>query len=222
MNATYTSVGRIFLLWLLAVAGLSSCKDNKELVDQPLYTGPLSSLDSINTLLSDSGNLIMHLMADRQNNFENQDREWPEGLFLESFNDEGKISIMFSANYVYYNNEEQLYRAEGNVLVRSYENGDELNTEELFWSPRKKEFYTEKFVTIKSEGEVHTGEGMEANQDFTSYRILKPKGTFTLDEEPQNKSEASEEIANTSATKQIQPKISPIKPPSKLERPSKQ
>ena len=39
-------------------------------------------------------------------------------------------------------------------------------------------------MTIKSEDEVHTGEGMESNQDFTEYRILKPSGTFTLEDDP--------------------------------------
>ncbi len=122
------------------------------------------------------------MKAARQNDFENGDTEWPAGLFLESFGETGSSQTTFKANYVYYTREENLYRAEGNVIVMNLDNGDELNTEELFWNPAEESFYTDKFVTIKSEDEVHTGEGLRANQDFTSYRILKPSGSFVLED----------------------------------------
>ena len=63
------------------------------------------------------------------------------------------------------------------------ETGDELNTELLFWSPGEEKFYTDKFVTIISEGEVHTGKGLSANQDFSSYKILEPAGTIQIEED---------------------------------------
>ena len=86
----------------------------------------------------------------------------------------------FDANYVYYSADENLYHAEGNVIVRSNENGDQLRTEELFWDPEAKEFYTDKFVTIHTDDEVHTGEGMRADQDFTYYSILSRKEPLLL------------------------------------------
>lgn len=173
---------RIFFLGIFLL--ILGCSQDKDLVNQKEYEGPLSSLDSINTLLSDSARIIMHMEAPRQNNFENGDQEWPNGLFLESYDKNGEVTTIFKANYVFYNGEENLYRAEGNVIVRSNESGDELNTEELYWDPTAEKFYTEKFVTINTDGEVHTGEGMEAKQDFSSYRILKPRGTFTLEDDP--------------------------------------
>lgn len=163
----------------------SACEDRKDLVDQKLYDGPLSSMDSINTVLSDSAQLVMHMVAPRQNDFENGDKEWPQSLFLESYDEQGKSETTFSANYVYFTRKENLYRAEGNVVVENLETGDKLNTEELFWNPKEEKFYTEKFVTIKSDDEVHTGEGLSANQDFTEYRILKPAGSFVLEDSDQ-------------------------------------
>lgn len=138
--------------------------------------------------MSDSAKLVFHMTAAKENSFENGDAEWPKGLFLESFGHEGQSKTSFRANYVYYTKADNLYRSEGNVIVQNLATGDELNTEELFWNPSKKgeEFYTEKFVTIKSEDEVHTGEGLKSNQDFTSYRILKPSGSFVLEEAEPN------------------------------------
>ncbi|MEM9897019.1 MAG: LPS export ABC transporter periplasmic protein LptC [Bacteroidota bacterium] len=175
---------RIFILVLWTV--ILACEQRKDLVDQVLYEGPLSSMDSISTLLSDSGNIVMHMKADRQNNYENGDQEWPGGFFLESYDSDGLVTTMFRADSVYYSKMERLYHATGNVIVRNLENGDELKTEELFWDPDEDLFYTEKFVTIKSDDEVHSGEGMEASQDFSSYEILKPNGTFTLEDDPSN------------------------------------
>jgi len=187
-NAILNKIQDRILFLLLVGLMLSFCNQKKELVDKPLYEGPISSMDSINTLLSDSGKIIMHMVAVRQNNFENGDKEWPDGLFLESFDKSGEVTSLFYANYVYFNSAENLYRAEGDVKVKSNESGDELNTEELFWNPTEEEFYTDKFVTINTDDEVHTGEGMRADQDFSSYRILKPKGTFTLEDDPSNPS----------------------------------
>jgi LPS export ABC transporter protein LptC len=180
-----TVPGRFLLLalWVLT----NACDQRKDLIDAPEYDGPLSSMDSAYTLMSDSGIIVMKMEAALQNNFENGDREWPNGLFIEWYNKRGQVTSYFSANYVYYTQAENLYKAEGNVVVKSVQNNDELKTEELYWNQKEEKFYTDKFVTIKSEDEVHTGEGMESNQDFTEYRILKPSGTFTLEDNPNQK-----------------------------------
>lgn len=166
----------------MGVISLLSCSDRKDLVDQKLYEGPTSSLDSVTTLLSDSANVVLRLSSEKQYNFENGDREWPEGFLLESNTSEGKAESSFVANYVFYDKKEDLYHAKGNVIVLNFENGDELNTEELFWDPTEETFATDKFVTIKSDDEVHTGEGLNATQDFSTYTILKPSGTFLIEE----------------------------------------
>ncbi len=183
LNATWKVLPGRFLvlgLWVVFLA----CNQRKDLIDQPLYEGPLSSMDSAITQMSDSGLVVMKLETALQNNFENGDREWPSGFRIHWYNKRGQVTSFFTANYVYFTKAENLYRAEGNVIVKSYANQDELNTEELFWNQTEEKFFTDKFVTIKSDDEVHTGEGMQSNQDFTEYRILKPNGTFTLEDDP--------------------------------------
>lgn len=58
-----------------------------------------------------------------------------------------------------------------------------LMSEELYWDTRKKKIYTEKFVKIKTPKYILTGVGLEANQDFTEYKILKPKGKIYIEDE---------------------------------------
>ncbi|MBC6400962.1 MAG: LPS export ABC transporter periplasmic protein LptC [Ekhidna sp.] len=199
-----------FLVLYLFIS-LNSCDQRKDLVDQPLYEGPVSSLDSVNTLVSDSGLFVMHVEAPKQQEFETGDIEWPEGVFVEYFDKQGNVTTLFSADYVYYTKKEELYHAKGDVVVRNNQTADELTTEELFWDEVKEEYYTEKFVTIKSDDEVHTGEGLKANRDFTSYQILKPSGTFTLEDDPSSSLKGDSpppnpEIAPDSVSKKPVPK----------------
>lgn len=183
ITATWKFILSRFLVLCLGLLILS-CNQRKDLIDQPLYEGPLSSMDSAITLLSDSGVVVMQMKSAIQNNFENGDREWPKGFTIEWYNMKGQTTGSFSANYVFFTKAENLYKAQGNVQVKSNVRQDELSTEELFWNQTEEKFYTDKFVTIESDGELHTGEGMESNQSFTEYRILKPNGTFTLDDDP--------------------------------------
>ncbi|MEP0367780.1 MAG: LPS export ABC transporter periplasmic protein LptC [Cyclobacteriaceae bacterium] len=181
------SHGRFFVYvhaFLLALGVfIFSCETRKELVDQELYDGPTITMDSVYTKLSDSAKVIMILQAKKQNDFENDDREWPEGMYLEYLDDFGQVESTFKADYVYYTAETDIYRGEGNVVVKNIESGDELTTEELYWSPEEERFYTDRFVTIVSEDEVHTGEGLEADEDFETYKITNPSGTISVDED---------------------------------------
>lgn len=148
----------------------------------PLYEGPIMEVKDVVTLFSDSARVRIRLQAKTQLEFESGDREFPDGVFLEFFEKDGSKSSTLSAERGQYMAKEKLYRAEGNVIVISLLTNDELNTEELFWDPMKEKIYTEKFVTIKSEGEVHSGQGMTASQDFSTYTITKPTGTLTIDD----------------------------------------
>ncbi|MGI8599360.1 MAG: LPS export ABC transporter periplasmic protein LptC [Chitinophagaceae bacterium] len=81
-----------------------------------------------------------------------------------------------------YDKENDLYAGKGDVVLKSFEKEQQLNTEELYWKQSEQNVFTDKFVRIESEGEILTGEGLTAKQDFSSYRILKPTGTFTMPE----------------------------------------
>jgi LPS export ABC transporter protein LptC len=173
--------GRFFIGLVICI----SCAE-EDVKDKPVYNGPTISMDSVNTMLTDSAELILRMQAPKEEAFENGDREWKEGLSLQYFDEEGRVSSTFKSEYAYYQKEENLYKGTGDVVVKSLKNGDELNTEELFWDPDKKEFYTDKFVTIRTDDELHKGEGLRANEDFTWYKIIKPSGTFTLEDEGNN------------------------------------
>ncbi len=172
----------VFIM-LVVIVGQTSCENRKELLNQEIYNGPIMEMANINTMMTDSGKLILRLKAPDQLQFENGNKSWPAGLILEYYSSPEKPAFTFRSNMADFNAKGNLYRGEGNVIVKNLETGDELNTELLFWSPAEEKFYTDNFVTIISEGEVHTGKGLSANQDFSSYKILEPAGTIQIEED---------------------------------------
>ena len=181
-----TAKNNLFLyqfLILIPWLGFVTCKQQNDLSSTQIYEGPIVSMDSISTILSDSGVLIMEMKAPKQNNYENGNREWGYGFKIKWLNENGQTTRYITADHVYYTKVDNLYKATGNVIVKNEIKNDELRTQELVWNRKEKKIYTDKFVTIKSDDELHTGNGLNSNEEFTEYHIIKPNGTFSLEED---------------------------------------
>ncbi|MCG8308013.1 MAG: LPS export ABC transporter periplasmic protein LptC [Cytophagales bacterium] len=171
-------------LVIIGLVLLPGCQSRtNEVLEIQEYTGPIAELGPAVTYYSDSARVKMRMEAPRQLEFGNGDREFPEGLYLQFFNTEGAPTSTLKADYCYYTKKEDLYKATGNVVVKDVETNDRLDTEELFWNQKKEEVFTEKFVRIEKDGELHVGDGLEAKQDFSYWKILNSKGTISLEEQ---------------------------------------
>ena len=122
------------------------------------------------------------MLADLVYEFENGDREFPEGLYLEFYDESGKLESTLRANEAYYFKKENQWRGRGKVEVKNLEKNEQLNTEELFWKPADEKIFTDKFVTIRQQSDVIYGQGLEAKQDMSDYVIKKPEGEFSVDD----------------------------------------
>ena len=98
------------------------------------------------------------------------------------YNEFGRLQSTLRANYARYIKKEDHWRGEGKVEVKNIEKNEQLNTEELFWNPKTKKIFTSKFVTIKVQGDVIYGTGLDAMQDLSDYQITNPKGTIEVNE----------------------------------------
>jgi LPS export ABC transporter protein LptC len=167
---------------LLIIFVLTSCNEIQQESDMPIYEGPILELTNTTSYYSDSSVVRIKLQAPKQLEFENNDREFKEGIYLEFYEPDGSLSSNLKANYCYYYAKEDKWRALGDVIVKNIANNEQLNTEELFWVPDDEIVYTNKFVRIETEGEIYMGEGMEAKQDFSWWRIENSRGTIDLNE----------------------------------------
>lgn len=147
-----------------------------------LYQGPSIEMKDVIILYSDSARVKIRMKAKVQHQYENGDKIFEKGIFMEFYDRNKNIISTFESQYAEYKHETNLYKGVGNVTIINKETNNTLHTEELFWDPHKKEVYTSKYVTIQSDGEIHSGEGLVASDDFTHYKIAKPQGTMRIDD----------------------------------------
>ena len=136
-------------------------------------------------LFSEKEKITIKIEAKRVGEFQNGDRQFPEGVFIEFYNEQGAITSTLSANSAFFYKADNKWKGLGNVEVKNIEKGEQLNTEELFWFPAKKDISTDKFLTIRTIDRVIFGTGLDAKQDMSTYRIQDVQGEFPIDEEEQ-------------------------------------
>ncbi|MFA0961610.1 LPS export ABC transporter periplasmic protein LptC [Roseivirga sp. BDSF3-8] len=181
----FTSRRHTFLsLMLMAIVAVATAcsDDSKALEEMKPYEGPMLEMDSVETLFSDSAIVRVRLVAGKRLDFRNGDSEYPEGVYIEFFGPDGNLRSTLRSNKGFYHGETNLYQVDGNVEVIN-EQSEKLNTEQLFWNPADEQVYTEKFVRIQSDGQLLMGEGLRAEQDFSSYEIMKPTANIDMEQQ---------------------------------------
>src|SRR5882724_10929419 len=149
---------------------LLSCS-SKEASKPMVYEGPLRQAQNVIMHYTEKERVKMILRAKKVNEYQNGDREFPEGIYLEFYNETGKLSSTLRANTAYYFKQEDKWRGRGKVEVVNIDKHQQLNSEELFWKPDTKKIFTDKFVTITDLQDVIYGTGLDADQDLANYSL---------------------------------------------------
>ena len=156
--------------WCIPLVFLGACV-TKEKPKPVIYDGPLRQAENITLHYAERDKVKTILQAKKVNEFQNGDREFPEGVYLEFFDEMGKMNSTLRANTAYYFKQENKWRGRGDVVVINMGKDQQLNTEELFWMPATKKIFTEKFVTITDHQDIIYGTHLKANQDLSNYSL---------------------------------------------------
>ncbi len=176
--------GVLFLLLFTA------CENSLE--DVQLYTHKgivaLETGDNVEILYSEQGKLKMKMLVTRLERYGGDKPfiDMKNGVQLFFYDSLGNTSSTLRANKaINYINEDRL-EAMGEVVVTGSE-GQKIETEFLVWEASEKDtekkIWSDKFVTITTKDEILMGDGFEARQDFSQYRIKKLKGTVQVKDE---------------------------------------
>lgn len=179
--AFIVSMSRLYTIaWCLCFS-MVGCNpmENKEPIE---YKGPMKEAEDVELYYNEKDQVKIKMVADLLYEFENGDREFPKGVYMEFYDEFGRLESTLQANHAFFFKKDEQWRGRGNVEVKNIAKNEQLNTEELFWKPKEKNIFTEKFVTIRQQGDVIYGEGLEAMQDLSDYVIKKPAGVFEVDE----------------------------------------
>jgi LPS export ABC transporter protein LptC len=145
------------------------------------YSGPLREGEDIEVFSTEKDQVKSKMKAKKVLEFQNGDLEFPDGIFVESYDEFGKLTSTLKANTAFYFKGEKKFRGRGKVEVTNLEKQEQLTTEELFWKPDIKKIFTDKFVTIKEPNRLITGTGLEAAQDMSYYSIANITADLDID-----------------------------------------
>ena len=165
----------------------TACENDIQKVNEFTRTDQSPSLviKEIETTYSDSGVVKVMLKAPQLTRFEKLDQpidEYPEGLTVTFYSSDFEITGMLTCEYAKYIVNDNLWETRKNVEAENLQTGEKLNTEQLFWNVEKELLYSDAFVRITTADEVLFGDGLEAKQDFSKWKITKPKGTLTIND----------------------------------------
>lgn len=108
--------------------------------------------------------------------------EFPEGIYLENFNQDLSIESSLVADYAYYNDSLKIWTVSGHVHALNTK-GEQFDTPLLHWNQNTERIYSDSAITITRETSVIHGIGFESNQSMTQYIIKHPTGVIPIKDE---------------------------------------
>jgi LPS export ABC transporter protein LptC len=187
----YKKYFSLFILTVASVLLFSGClKPSKTMEEMKPYDGPVMEVEILETTFSESAETTVKLKAPRQWELQNGDREFPNGLLVE-FYEQGSIKSTLTANYGKVYKETNKYMVSGNVVIKNLKEERKMTTEEMFWLPSKGEndknkgrilVDSTKQVIITTKTNVLYGKGLNAAQDLSDYEITHPTGSFNVNQ----------------------------------------
>ena len=177
------------LLAILFSFSLSSCENDLSKVEKIASNEislPVETSKMVELMYSDSSIVKAKLKTPILKFYKvaNPYHEMSRGLYVEFYNANGEVESTLSAKHGRKFQNQGIIEVKDSVVVINNK-GERLDTERLVWNEKTKKIYTNSFVRITTQKDIMFGEGMEANQNFTNYRIYKYRGSVSLDETEQ-------------------------------------
>ena len=175
---------------LLAFGILCSCEnDVKKVASLTKKNEPNSRGKNVSLIYSEKANVKIKVTAPVMEEYgiEEKDKyiEMQKGIKVQFFDSLLKVTSTLTSKYAIHRVGEKIMEAKNDVVVVN-DKGEQLNTEHLIWNEDSSKIYSDKFVKITTEDEILMGEGMEANQDFSKWKIHKIKGIINVKEEEED------------------------------------
>lgn len=162
------------------IASLCSCESNFKDVQRinSVAFSPSGETENINLKYTDSGKVKAVLVSPLMLDFSNLEygfNEFPKGVHVTLFDDSGKKSYVVSDYAISYANT-NIIDLQGNVKITT-EDGNKLETEQLFYDQKNEWFYTEKkFKFTNKEGSLLEGPGVDFSKDFKIVNAQQNRG----------------------------------------------
>lgn len=195
----------IFLILVIGYIFFACRNEVKDVVEHPTdpETTPTMTTDSVRTLVSDSGITKYRITTQTWLMYEEAKKpfwRFPDGLLLEQFDSVFNVAASIICDSATYFKDDQLWRLDGNVNIETVKK-EIILTNQLFYSQRKNEIYSDSFVHIEQNNRIIEGYGFISNDRMTTYSLDSVSGIFPMERQmTQQRREANDSIEDASGT----------------------
>jgi LPS export ABC transporter protein LptC len=177
MNSIFRNSIPFFSLLICLV--IVSCESNFKEVQKMGVSEftPSGDADSINLKYTDSGRITANLISPKMLDYATVEfpfTEFPKGMHLTLFDKNGKQTYI-DADYAVRYKITDMIDLQGHVKI-SNQNGEQLETEQLYYDQKNEWFFTEKKFKFTSLKGVSYGEGIDFSKDFKKVNSQKISG----------------------------------------------
>lgn len=162
---------RRFWLFCIVLSYLWACEESDDSEDNYVYLGPIMTIEDLSVTYLDSGRVAVKVSTAIQQKLKNEDEVYPKAVYVNFINKDGVEYSSLRGDSGKYFKKDNYYLIQGNVFVYNREQQQSLSTNELIWNPNRQKVYTDKKVKVNTPNDQIIGNGMEAAQDFSSYKF---------------------------------------------------
>lgn len=175
---------KLFVVLLSSLSLIACHKDSKAISETitDRTTVPGLNASMVSTIVSDSGITRYRIST---NSWQIYDKaipvywEFPEGLYLEKFDENLHVDTWLKSTYAWYNQDEEMWILTGKVESMNVDS-EFFETTHLEWKQRDQLIRSDSAIRITKATSIIEGIGFESNQTMTKYTILNPTGVFPI------------------------------------------
>jgi len=170
---------------LLVFGILCSCENDIEEIKSLTENkkSPVQSGKNVELIYSEKALVKIKVTAPIMEEYVGEEhyQEMTEGINVVFYDSLMNENSTLTSKYAIHKVKEKIMEVENDVVIVNAK-GEQLNTEHLIWLQETEKIYTDEFVKITTGDEIIMGDGLEANQDFSKWKIHKIRGTILIQE----------------------------------------
>lgn len=110
--------------------------------------------------------------------------EFPKGIYLISYDPDGKVIGSIKAKYAKKMEDEMIWEARNEVVVTNAD-GNKLETELLFWNWKTEKIYSDRYSRLTADGQIIEGNnGFESDQNLKTPVFFNITGQVEVEKKP--------------------------------------
>ncbi len=174
-----------YIVTAFAVTVFFGCESNFKEVQKLNFSEFIAGgeADSVNLKYTDSGAIKVVLLSSKMLDYSNVAfpfTEFPKGIHLTVYDEKAKKTIV-TAKYAVSYGKTSIIDLRKKVVIKS-EDGQKLETEQLFYDQKNQWFYTEKKFKFSDVKGVSYGQGIDFSKDFKIINSQKIEGEVESEE----------------------------------------